>query len=258
MAKKNFYDDLEIKSRDQKECEKLEAELELVLSERGKMEKESKSLDDKIWSAYMAAEREQACRNTDSIGPATDLYNSLIRQKLSYRDVYHKKLETLNSKLSAIVSPYKAEVVRLIDGALGKLSDLYIFEIPSSRMTATGKLAESAWRSEIKTFGEKFPVEMEIKYVMAMSNASGIVAYRDALVQGKMRIVKSSSLKQLRAFLEELERNLQGISLEAREARITQDDLEKLNPGSFTEVALVTQESVLKMKPEALPKTEIF
>ena len=245
--KRDYFSELDIKARDEKESAKLQGELDALQEGREKMDLESRGSDSKIYVAYQELEKAQVCRNMDEIDSLSDEFNHLLRDKLAFRDAYFKRRDAIHVKLGLIVTPYRAEAVRLLDDQIGKIDELYVFEAPRTRKTVQGENIDDPWHVEYKDVGKK---EVSFRYRMVSTNASAVEKYKLTLVGAKVKAIRAASLNELRVLLQTLEKDLLEISLEPREAKINEADYEKSNLENYRDVAMVTSGAVLKMKGE--------
>jgi hypothetical protein len=148
-------------------------------------------------------------------------------------------------KLGLIVTPYRAEAVRLIDDQIGRIDELYVFEAPRTRKTVTGDTIDDPWITEYKDVGKR---EVSFRFRNALTNATAIETYKNTLIAAKVKAIRVPSLNELRVVLQALEKDLMGISLEAREVKISEEDFEKANTENYRDVATITTGHVLKNK----------
>jgi hypothetical protein len=238
MKKISFWERLDIPESVVGRDEKLEQEITKLQGEFQKTKKQDE-LDEKIWLAHEKFRRGQVIRAHNLPELHTE-FMTLVHKKGSIMELPQRMIEEKRGQREILVAPYKEETATLLKIEDSKVMNQYVCDFPDLAQTPSGR--------ELDHRGYRRNLNSDIRYVKITTNARAILRVQELLIAAKGRIATAPSIKDLKTYLENLQREFDSIDWAAREIEVEESEFERLDKSRPSEVGYLYGDTIVKMK----------
>ena len=238
MKKISFWERLDIPESVVGRDEKLEQEI-IKLQGEFQKNKRQDELDEKIWLAHETFRRAQVI-GTHNLPELHTEFMGLVHKKNSIMEPPQRAMEEKRGQRESLVAPYKEETATLLKIEDSKVMNQYVCDLPDLAKTPSGR--------ELDHRGYRRHLNSDVLYVKITTNARAILRTQELLIAAKGRIATAPSIKALKTFLENLQREFDSIDWAAHEIEVEESEFERLDKSRPSEVGYLYGATIVKTK----------